>query len=80
MVAIPHVTQRAKIGGSGKTETVFVAAPYYGIHETNIAAKRAYVTALEPERANHPDHLIALQFRSYSQNWKNVKIVRVPKP
>jgi hypothetical protein len=51
---------------------------YPEIYPTNIAAKRAYCVALEPERANHPDDMIRRQFRSWAVNLGHVKLERVP--
>lgn len=55
----------------------WVPEPGFGLFDTNIAAKRAYVVALEPEFAAHTDESIRLQFRSYAVNWKCVKVVKV---
>jgi len=77
-VAEPRYVRRARIDDSTVKPIVeWRPSPHFPLFATNIAAKRAYVVSLEPERAAHSDDLIRREFRARSQNLGHVKILRV---
>lgn len=77
-VAEPRYVRRSRIDdASVKPVVEWQPSPHFPLFATNIAAKRAYIVNLEPERATHSDELIRMEFRARSQNLGHVKILRV---
>lgn len=78
MVASPRHTSRASAYGGGVTITEWIPNEFYGKHATNVAAKRAYVTALVPELTGASDDYIRKWFNGEPRQCGLAKIVRVP--
>jgi len=76
IIAKPNYIRRANL--EGRTSVVeWVRDPHYPEFSTNLAAKRAYVEALEPERKGHGDDAIRRAFRVWANNWQHVKLLKV---
>lgn len=78
MIAELHHTSRAHFYGGGTTITEWFPKERYGRHETNVAAKRAYVVAMEPVLADASDDYIRRWFNGTPRQCGLVKIVRAP--
>ena len=77
-VAEVKTKKRTSCYGSGKPELTLVPNPEtFGLHETNIAAKRAAVTFYHPELKGCPDeHIKRVSKEFFAGNGAIHKVVR----
>lgn len=75
-IALPKVIQRASIELGGKTIIEYIPRLELGLHESNIAAKRAYLEWMEPDLIGCDDDFIQLHWR-YCVNTGCAKIVKI---
>jgi hypothetical protein len=78
-LGFPLVLQRRNFydsSGETKTVIVFELRPEQGFYASNIAAKRAYLEAMEPDLIGCDDNFIRLHWR-YCQNLGTAKIIKV---
>lgn len=76
-IAKPVVRARAHVTHGGKTVVEHVICESYGLHESNVAAKRAYIVSLEPSLADASDDFIRHYWRGVPRRAHDMKIVRV---
>ena len=78
MVAVATIVERGTLYGK-KPVWRYDAHPGYGQHATNIAAKRAYVTAKNgrADVGSWPDEFVKIHFDVEARNEKTVKILKV---
>lgn len=62
-----------------KPVIVWIPDEYFGLHDTAIAAKRAFVVAMFPYSVDHSDKQIAHYFdRQARSSMPQAKVVKVP--
>lgn len=79
MVATPKVLERASVYGGGRTVIEFQPNPYYGVHATNVSAKRRFVEEMIPDLrgVGASDDMIKRQFNAMSRNQGLARIIRL---
>lgn len=77
VVAKPVVLTRASIGGHGKTTYKWVPDFRYGIHPSNVEAKRAYISELWPILSDAEDWRIVRFWRGEPVQAHRMKILKI---
>ena len=77
MVASRVYTSRKSVYGDGTEEVHYAPMKWCGVHDTNIAAKRAYIIGLLPELASASDDFIRKFWMGEPRQAHHVKIVKV---
>lgn len=77
VVAKPVVLTRASIEGHGKTTYKWVPVFHYGIHRSNVEAKRAYIAELWPNMADAKDWRIVRFWLGEPSRLHRMKILEI---
>lgn len=79
-VATRRNVQRASAYGGGRTVAVYEPDERYGLHETNVGAKRAFLASwmAGEYRPEWPDDFVAHHFNAQRANIGMAKVVRIP--
>jgi hypothetical protein len=77
MVARKTCLSRAHVNGGGVTVVRWDPNPYWGVHPTNLAAKRRYIEEYWPETKGHSDAFMRQFWRGEPTQAMGAKIVKV---